>query len=322
MNDVNNLTLYTASQLRKLPKYEWRIEGIVPDVGVVAMYGQSRVGKTFLGLDLACKLTEGEQWFGYPTKKSTVLYAAAESPMGIPQRVRAIEYLRGCELSDRFKASLASLDLSDAFSVATVIKTVKSEGVDTIIFDTFNAVTPSIDENSVRDINGVLQALRKISAECQCLVVVIHHCGYSETHRMRGHSALAAAVDASIYVERSGRFSAWTSKNQREAHDSAKHLFSLKQIEFNGVETCAIEPLSSTPQVPISPTGKNQQLVLRQLREALINCESIHIEDLLERCRAVFDTRPKHFVGAFRKACRGLSDQGFLKIDADLVQLR
>ncbi len=92
---LRNLNFYLPDDIKNMPHYEWRVEGILPKTGTAMMFGDSRVGKSFLALDLAVKIAEGEDWFGYGVKKSGVIYIAAEGPSGIKNRIETIEDYSG-----------------------------------------------------------------------------------------------------------------------------------------------------------------------------------------------------------------------------------
>ena len=63
-----------AEGLAALPPLDWRVRGVLPAVGVAALFGPSASGKSFLGFDLAANIAEGSDWFGRRVKAAPVVY--------------------------------------------------------------------------------------------------------------------------------------------------------------------------------------------------------------------------------------------------------
>ena len=56
--------IFSAEQVAQWPPVSWLIDGVIQRTSSVLLYGESRIGKSFFTLDLACKLAAGETWFG------------------------------------------------------------------------------------------------------------------------------------------------------------------------------------------------------------------------------------------------------------------
>lgn len=70
--------LLGADDLRNLPALQWRVRGVLPAVGLAALYGPSASGKSFLAFDLSAAIAEGQHWFGCRVEAAPVVYAALE----------------------------------------------------------------------------------------------------------------------------------------------------------------------------------------------------------------------------------------------------
>ena len=56
---------------------EWLLHGILPTKGVATIYGPSASGKSFVAIDLAISISNGEHaWFNKQLLKRPCLYAA------------------------------------------------------------------------------------------------------------------------------------------------------------------------------------------------------------------------------------------------------
>src|SRR6266571_8362816 len=56
------------------PNMDWIVNELIPRPGVTMLIGPPKVGKSFLALDLAFKVSRGEPFMGRATKASKVLY--------------------------------------------------------------------------------------------------------------------------------------------------------------------------------------------------------------------------------------------------------
>jgi hypothetical protein len=69
-----------------------------------------------------------------------------------------------------------------------------------LVLDTLNKSLVG-SENKDIDMAAYIVAAEALRDAFDCVVVIVHHCGYDETHP-RGHTSLAAAVDAEFEVVR------------------------------------------------------------------------------------------------------------------------
>ena len=81
--------LLTFGQVLDLPPPEPLVEGWIDKATLNVIYGKPKLGKTFVGLDLALCVATGAYWHGVPVEKTNVLYIAAEGVPYYPPRLRA-----------------------------------------------------------------------------------------------------------------------------------------------------------------------------------------------------------------------------------------
>lgn len=62
---------------KQIAKRKYVISEIMPE-GLLLLFGEPKVGKSFFVLDLCCKVAKGEPFLGYPTEKGEVLYFCFE----------------------------------------------------------------------------------------------------------------------------------------------------------------------------------------------------------------------------------------------------
>ena len=319
MLSLRNLNFYLPDDIKNMPDYEWRVEGILPKTGTAMMFGDSRVGKSFLALDLAVKIAEGEDWFGYGVKKSGVIYIAAEGPSGIKNRIEAIEDYSGRELPKNLMVMRDPLDITDENVVDALVDAV-NQMAQVIIVDTFNAATSGVDENSSRDMGTVLKSIRRIVSETDCLLIFIHHCGHNSQDRPRGHSSLQAAIDTRILVSKKYRTPRWEVVAQREGDSSTIHEFCLQTRVVNNGDSCVVVPGRQTAVnlVPMA-IGKNQQIVLDTLKKRIVDSGSqqISFEEIVNHARLELKISQKHVKERVKSALDSLYKLGLIITNSD-----
>ena len=198
-----------APELLKWPS--WLIEGLIPERSTICLYGGSNVGKTFLALDWALSIATGEPWLGMKTKAACgqektpgkVAYLLAEGPDGLIRRTmgwlshKKIETEKGAELlRDRFLLPKGELFLDRDEDLNRLIANIedKCKDLSLLVLDPLASFMAG-DENSTRDMQVVVEALRKIVAKFGCSVLLVHHSGKNEWAGERGSSALRSGLD-------------------------------------------------------------------------------------------------------------------------------
>ena len=264
--------LLGGNELRNLPPLAWRVRGVLPAVGLAALYGPSASGKSFLAFDMAAAIAEGQDWFGCRVETAPVVYAALEGEAGFKLRAQAWEASRGRPLPDGLLMMLQTFKLIEAQDVIDLAAVVPPGAV--VFVDTLNRAAPTSDENSSRDMGEILEAAKRLQAVTGCLVVLIHHTGKDSTRGLRGHSSLFAAMDAAIEVSRDGDRREWKVAKSKDGQDGMAHPFRL-QVESLGVEetgeaitSCVVlcDTAAQDVRTVKLPQGGNQRVILDALR--------------------------------------------------------
>lgn len=264
--------LLGAADLRDLPPLAWRVRGVLPAVGLAALYGPSASGKSFLAFDMAAAIAEGLSWFDCRVYAAPVVYAALEGEAGFKLRAQAWEANRARRLPEGLRMMLQPFKLTEPQDVADLAAVVPAGAV--VVVDTLNRAAPTADENSSRDMGEILEAAKTLQALTGGLVLLVHHSGKDATKGLRGHSSMFAAMDAAIEVTRDGDRREWKVAKAKDGQDGDAHPFKLR-IESMG-EDAEGEPLTSCVVVRDTgaqdvrsvklPQGGNQKLVLDALR--------------------------------------------------------
>ena len=264
--------LLGADELRDLPPLAWRVRGVLPAVGLAALYGPSASGKSFLAFDMAAAIAEGQRWFDCRVEAAPVVYAALEGEAGFKLRAQAWEVSRGRALPDGLRMMLQPFKLTDGQDVLDLAAVVPAGAV--VVLDTLNRAAPTADENSSRDMGEILEAAKTLQTLTRGLVLLVHHTGKNAAAGLRGHSSLFAAMDAAIEVSRDGDRREWKVAKSKDGQDGAAHPFKL-QVETLGVEdtgeaitSCVVlrDTAAQDVRAVKLPQGGNQRVVLDALR--------------------------------------------------------
>ena len=264
--------LLGADELRNLPPLAWRVRGVLPAVGLAALYGPSASGKSFLAFDMAASIAEGCQWFDCRVEAAPVVYAALEGEAGFKLRAQAWETSRGRALPDGLRMMLQPFKLTDGQDVLDLAAVVPAGAV--VVLDTLNRAAPTADENSSRDMGEILEAAKLLQTLTRGLVVLVHHTGKNAAAGLRGHSSLFAAMDAAIEVSREGDRREWKVAKSKDGIDGEACPFKLA-VEVLGTEStgeaitsCVVVRDTAVEDVRTVklPQGGNQRVILDALR--------------------------------------------------------
>lgn len=262
--------LLSGQDLAQITSTRWIVKGLIPSEGLVALYGPSGSGKSFLAFDLAAALARGAAWFGMKVKVSPVVYVALEGEGGYKNRLAAWEQAHKEAVSQNLKFILQPFKLTDPGDVEEIASVVPKHSV--VIIDTLNRAAPTTDENSSKEMGILLEASKALQAKINGLVILVAHTGKDATRGLRGHSSLFAALDGAIEVTKSNDNRAWEIAKAKDGVDGLKYPFKLKVHDLgkdedgDAITSCTVERDNSALFAPSEPSGKVQKEALKHLR--------------------------------------------------------
>lgn len=266
---------------------DWVIHDLMESDSLGMIFGPSGGGKSFVALDWACCVATGKAWRSYEiVRQGQVIYIVGEGYNGIRRRLRAWEQHHELKLpKGRVHVSECAADLSDPMVAAGLQSAIKSlcKGINPplIIIDTL-ARSMTGDENSSKDIGIVIKHVDQyLRRPFKATVLIVHHTGHGSTERARGSSAIRAALDFEVGLERNdagaGRLFCTKAK---EAEPFADMGFRLESIELTNAEgrkvvdrgkflcsAVAIEAEVSLQAAKSDRLGVNQIAALKALSE-------------------------------------------------------
>lgn len=182
IDEAEPLELMTISDLRKHKvSKEYLIKGIKYPKQNDMIVAPSRSGKSILSLYQAVCIASGRNYLGkFKTKKSPVLVVLAETHKDWLQEV-FLKIMRGLKLRSskipiHFLTRDKCEDLLNPIFMAKLCKTIKQYNVKVIYFDTINPLTPSLDDNSARDVTRLFNEFLKPVVDLYgCNITYLHH---------------------------------------------------------------------------------------------------------------------------------------------------
>jgi hypothetical protein len=269
-------TLLTPKQLELFPPLEWAIKHVFPRQGIVAIYGPSQSGKSFLAMDAGIAIAEDQHWFARKVTTSSVVYVALEGEGGYRNRVRAWQEVNHRKISDNFRFLIKQTFHLDSTEDVEALASVVDKG-SVIIIDTLNRAAPTADENNSEDMGRILEGAKRLQALTEGLIMIVHHTGKDASRGARGHSSFFAALDAAIEVKRDGQTNqrSWSLAKAKDSEDGAIYHFELVPVhlgqdsDLEPVTSCVLRWNPNVMTIRKQPRGKDQKIVLKFVQQAL-----------------------------------------------------
>lgn len=257
-----------------------RVQNLLPQQGIGAIYGPSGAGKSFFILEMLGAIAQERDFFDLTTTAAPTTHVACEGAGGIPARLKAYAAKHGTP--DRLRVILPRrFDLREAADRRDIAAAIRDAGMadGVVCIDTLNRAAPGADENDSRDMGRIIDALADLRETIGGLLLAAHHTGKDATKGLRGHSSLAAALDVAIEITRDGDRRSWRLSKAKDGEDSREVAFTLEQIEIgNDAEgwpatSCVIVPAAETAETafrrPAAPSGGNQKIAFQVIGELL-----------------------------------------------------
>jgi hypothetical protein len=326
--------LLTAAEVKARPHQPYVVRGLLPAEGVAAIYGESGSGKSFLAMDLCFSIAAGRaDWFGMAVKQAPAVYIALEGQGGVSKRVKAWEMHNQQQVASPVRFMVADFSIVEPEGVkqlgTEIVAEVGSSAV--VVVDTLNQSAPGADENSSKDMSGVLTNAKHLADSVRGLVVLVHHTGKDRAKGMRGHSSLFAAMDAVIEVTHSAGLRSWSVAKSKDDEGGMRYDFRLVPYTVDvdpiglPVTSCAVDRTLNlaVPQSKPKPlSGKNQGAAMAKLKGLLAaNPAGVSEADAIAAVSSVLDCQAGRRTTVAKETIKGLAAGGHLNVDEGVVTL-
>ena len=190
----------------KEPPPVYFVEDTLEEDSFNAIIGAPGSGKSFIAIDLAGGLVTGTSWMGKRCRKMNVTYFAGEGRMGVIDRFRAWQKVRGNEEAllgkKLFIAShLPNFSMYSAKEFNELADKIKETNSKVVFIDTWSRANAGADENSAEATSATIATLNAMQRRCGCTIIVLHHTR-KDSDSARGSSALNGALDTEVLVKK------------------------------------------------------------------------------------------------------------------------
>lgn len=197
---------------------EFLIENLIDRASVNVIYGPPKSFKTLIAQNMAHHLCTSQEWCNHRIpRRSNVLYLGYEDPESLKLRQAALAQAQQEKLHKNIGyLSIVSTNipyLNEELTLSSVIEFFeyhRSNGPDirtndVLIIDTLNMAFSHLgNENDAQFMAEVAKCTRRFTI-FGITVFIIHHSGKDISRGLRGHTALAGAVDNIFLCKKKGK---------------------------------------------------------------------------------------------------------------------
>jgi RecA-family ATPase len=198
-------TIHASELATRAAPLSWLIPGLLMHGSANILGGSTKIGKSFVALDICTAVASGTPWAGcfeVPAKAPVTLFAAEDPDAVVDLRLRALAQARGFALAELpLEVIVEPVRLPEG--IDRVAANLQRSRPGLLLFDPLIRLHRA-DENSAAEMSVILDGLRSVAREFRTAVLLIHHtrkapAGSSGT-ALRGSSDLAAFGDSNLYL--------------------------------------------------------------------------------------------------------------------------
>ena len=284
-----SIQTFTVEELLALKPPAWLVDEVLPEQGLIALYGPPANGKSFIALDMALSIASGLPWQGHPVQKGYVVYISAEGGAGLGKRVGAwlqhkqilpadYKHLLLNFVVSAIRIHPESEDLGEILAqtvndsgyqelLASVLDPDEDAPPLFIIVDTLARCFEG-DENQQEDMGAFIRGLDYLREAHTATVLVVHHTNKGELEE-RGSSAFRGACDTMMLSKKEKNSPAITlsCEKQKDAEPFPDEAYEL--VVVPKWESCIVQSME----------GKNTQ-DRDNIRELLTNDPSLTVREI------------------------------------------
>jgi hypothetical protein len=182
---------------------DYCVKDLLPRNGLAVFWGKPKSGKSFFVFDLLMHVALGWDYRGHRVKQGPVIYVCLEGARAFRKRREAFRQAKlknGEDPALYFIVNPLSLAADRKILIEDIRRQLDPDTPAVVCIDTLNRSLEG-SESSDKDMASYIKAADAIRDAFDCLVVIVHHCGY-DGERPRGHSSLMGALDVQIAVSR------------------------------------------------------------------------------------------------------------------------
>jgi hypothetical protein len=281
MSDCRSIKLVPFDAIKLGKDRTYLVKNLIPRVGLAVIWGPPKSGKSFLTFYIMMHVALGWEYRGRRVHKGPVVYCAFEGQSGIKARIEAFRQYHLAEDAEAVPLYVVPTIMELAKDHGELIKAIRAEAVDpvAVVLDTLNRSLGG-SENNDQDMGAYIKAADAIRATFNCAVIIVHHCGVTET-RPRGHTSLTGAVDAQLAVKRAadGGTVLMSVEWMKDASGEGETIASKLEVVEVGIDedgdvisSCVVVESDQVPaktRRKCKSPAKGAQIALAALQEAI-----------------------------------------------------
>jgi hypothetical protein len=253
----SRFTPLSLSEIGELPPLEWLIDNLVPEDGLVVLYGEPAAGKSFVALDWGLSVATGAPWLGHKVKQGEVVYIYAEGVRGLKARADAWLQEHGKADPPSFRAVRVPVNIPDPNERGEFVKAVRSVSKHPrlIIIDTLARNFGEGNESAAQDMNTFVRGCDDLRSKFpDATVLVVHHPGKDQRKGARGSLALKGAADAEFALTRSEDGLTLKNEKQKDGEEVKPISLELTRVTLPDGKTSRVVRLTKGSMVGASAT--------------------------------------------------------------------
>ena len=273
--------LPAAALSRCQPHMRWLVEGLWSQGGVGLLASLPKLGKSWLGLDLAVSVASATACLGHfqvPRAGAVLVYMAEDAEHVVQQRLLGLCRHRNIELQGLplFFISEPRIRLDHRGDRERLIETVQRVAPRLLVLDPLVRMHGA-DENDAGAVSSLLAHLREMQRRFELAIVLIHHVrksGASAAHiglSLRGSGDFHAWGDHNLYLRRARkRLELWLEHRAAPSPAEPFHLALVGQDDDTHLELQqeAAQDDNASLEPPPRPSPQTRVLTaLGQYRE-------------------------------------------------------
>jgi hypothetical protein len=177
-------------------KVEWAIEKLIPKEAITILHGAAGVGKTWVGLKMACCISDGIPFVGLPVSKMNTYYIDFENPLPLLNERAKVLGKSSSFIWHMSNPSMAPPRLDS--NEWETYKKLPAPGL--LVVDTLRA-SNFLEENNSRHISFLMARLKTLRDKHGFTVVVIHH-SRKDSNIYKGSTAIIDLCDCELSLSR------------------------------------------------------------------------------------------------------------------------
>lgn len=209
------------------------VEGFLPSEGAFLFCGSSKIGKSWLALYLALRVSTGEKFWDLDVKKTSVLYLCLEDG---ERRLRDRLFSIASEYPDNFYYSTEATTIDTTLIPQLEDQMKEHPDIGLIIIDTLAAIrckSATPNGNVFYDDYRIIKTLQEFALKHNNTVLLIHHVRKTKSsdpfEDISGSNGLHVASDGAFVMRRENA----EVKLYTRHRDMAEHVYT---IDFNKAE--------------------------------------------------------------------------------------